>query len=92
MKNGSKLITVLLVIAVALSYVLQPYLVSSQTKEELEQQLAEINRQIAQYEQELKQTQSQKTTLTNKINQLKKEQKQPFQLIIKLYKLSMPLF
>ncbi len=74
MKNGSKLIIVLLVIAIALSYLLQPYLVSSQTKEELEQQLAEINRQIAQYEQELKQTQSQKTTLTNKINQLKKEQ------------------
>jgi len=49
-----------LVIAIALSYLLQPYLVSSQTKEELEQQLAEINRQIAQYEQELKQTQSQK--------------------------------
>jgi len=74
MKNGSKLITVLLVIAVALSYVLQPYSVFSQTKEELEQQLAEINRQIAQYEAQLKQTQSEKTTLTNKINQLKKEQ------------------
>jgi membrane-bound lytic murein transglycosylase B len=58
----------------ALSYVIQPSFVFSQTKEELEQQLAEINRQIAQYEAELKQTQSQKTTLTNKINQLKKEQ------------------
>ena len=74
MRNRSKFIVVLLIVIMALSYVIQPSFVFSQTKEELEQQLAEINRQIAQYEAELKQTQSQKTTLTNKINQLKKEQ------------------
>ncbi len=74
MRNRSKFIVVLLIVIMALSYVIQPSFVFSQTKEELEQQLAEINRQIAQYEAELKQTQSQKTTLTNKINQLKKEE------------------
>lgn len=40
----------------------------------LEQQLQEIERQIAEFEKELKTTTTQKVSLTNKVNQLKKQQ------------------
>lgn len=47
---------------------------NAQTREELETELKKIEAQIKEYENELAKTQTQKQTLTNKINQLKKEQ------------------
>ncbi|MDR3643080.1 MAG: hypothetical protein P4L74_05665 [Candidatus Doudnabacteria bacterium] len=43
-------------------------------QDQLQQQLAQIQAQIADYQQQLKGVQSQKNTLQNKINQLKKQQ------------------
>lgn len=48
--------------------------VLAQTREELEEELKKIETQIREYETELAKTQTEKKTLTNKINQLKKEQ------------------
>lgn len=52
----------------------QATVVQSQTKDELKQELAEIEKQIAAYEQELNSTRAEKQTLNSKIKQLKSEQ------------------
>ena len=49
-------------------------LAHSQTQDELKQELADIERQIAAYEQELSNARAEKQTLNNKIKQLKGEQ------------------
>lgn len=48
--------------------------VQSQTKDELRQELVDIEKQIAAYEQELNGARAEKQTLTNKIKRLKSEQ------------------
>jgi len=51
-----------------------PQFLSAATQEELQKELAEIERQIADQEADLKNIQGEKQTLTNKLGQLKKEQ------------------
>lgn len=64
----------ILISAIILSLIF-PFVIFSETREELETELQKIEQQIADYEKELVKTKTQKQTLINKINQLKKEQK-----------------
>jgi peptidoglycan hydrolase CwlO-like protein len=74
MKQAPKNIAaVILVSAITLSLV-SPWSVFSQTREALEDELKKIEEQIAGYEKELATAKTEKQTLANKINQLKKEQ------------------
>lgn len=57
-----------------LVFLVFPGTVLGQTREELEAELKKIEAKIAEYEKELSTTKTQKNTLINKINQLKKEQ------------------
>lgn len=61
-----------IVLMMVLSFL--PSGVLSQTREELEEEFKKIQEEIAAYEKELAQTKTEKQTLTNKINKLKKEQ------------------
>jgi peptidoglycan hydrolase CwlO-like protein len=72
MKKTLQLILVLTLVLGSLYQ--QPVPVFSQTKSELQQELEAVEQLIKQYENELASTREEKKTLTNKINQLKKEQ------------------
>ncbi|MCR4323284.1 MAG: hypothetical protein NUV61_04335 [Candidatus Azambacteria bacterium] len=76
MKIGKKTIIffIVCIISVAAASCFFPAGVFSQTKEELETELSNIEAQIAEYEKEITKTKTEKQTLANKISQLKKEQ------------------
>lgn len=79
MGNGSKTSRLrqffrIFLAGIIISLLFFPDHVFSQTREELETELQNIETQIAAYEKELTATKTEKQTLTNKINQLKKEQ------------------
>ena len=72
-RSAKNIAALFFIAAAALSFAF-PATVFSQTKIELEAELKKIETQIAEYEKELATTKTEKQTLTNKINQLKKEQ------------------
>jgi len=72
-RSAKNIVAIFFLSAIILQFVF-PLTVSAQTREELETELQKIETQIAEYEKELTTTKTEKQTLTNKINQLKKEQ------------------
>lgn len=72
-RTRKSIATTILASAIVLSLI-SPFAVFSQTRDELEAELKKIEAEIASYEKELANTKTQKQTLTNKINRLKKEQ------------------
>lgn len=76
MQNWKKICTSI-IIAAYLSLCIYPAPIFAQslaTTDQLQQQLKDIQNQIAQYQQQLKETTAQKNTLANKIKSLKKQQ------------------
>ena len=72
--NWSKNTAAAFIISTVFLWLASPLAVFSQTKTELEAELKKIETQILEYEKELALTKTEKQSLTNKINQLKKEQ------------------
>ena len=67
-------VAVIIFISAIMLLLVSPFAAFSQTRDELETELKKIEDQIAGYEKELTVTKTEKQTLTNKINRLKKEQ------------------
>lgn len=74
MERFSKKNTITILIGMAVLLFVFSATVLAQTKTELETELKKIEAQISEYEKELATTKTEKQSLTNKINQLKKEQ------------------
>ncbi len=74
--TANALASVFLSLTIILAPQAAPLTVQAATKEELQQQLDIIEKQIADYESQLAQTRSQKNTLANAIKELKTEQTQ----------------
>ena len=62
------------ILCIASFFLAPPLQALAETQQELQDQLNQVEAQITQYEQQLSQTKTEKQTLTNAINKLKKEQ------------------